>query len=308
MVCAVLISVSGSLSEVTLPAKTTDVLEWLRKKLKQPTLQFQGKFTHTERTLAVFGIPSDDEDETTNQHMLPTPFHEDLFSGTICIMKSKNTNLDDYDAPAAQYADLRTVEYEEVYHSCTFEEQEEEEKEEEEDEPEPEEEEETVTREARPVHTVHASNVLVDHPLRTIVRNKFDSNHVETAILQRCIADAKRWYIDIEWENAVFTNMYRTRSVQLYGCRHLLQTMTPDEFANTTPIQQNPDRWTKMVEETSEKEKATYNKKTTASIFMFCSRCKRKTQCDSYQMQTRSADEPMTTFVTCLECDKHWKF
>ena len=27
-----------------------------------------------------------------------------------------------------------------------------------------------------------------------------------------------------------------------------------------------------------------------------------------YQMQTRSADEPMTTFVTCHECGKRWKF
>ena len=26
------------------------------------------------------------------------------------------------------------------------------------------------------------------------------------------------------------------------------------------------------------------------------------------QAQTRSADEPMTTFVTCLNCDKHFKF
>jgi transcription elongation factor S-II len=25
-------------------------------------------------------------------------------------------------------------------------------------------------------------------------------------------------------------------------------------------------------------------------------------------LQTRSADEPMTTFVTCIECDKKWKF
>ncbi|KAK1442931.1 transcription factor S-II zinc finger domain-containing protein [Babesia gibsoni] len=27
-----------------------------------------------------------------------------------------------------------------------------------------------------------------------------------------------------------------------------------------------------------------------------------------YQMQTRSSDEPMTTFVTCLQCNNRWKF
>ncbi|EDO05373.1 Transcription factor S-II (TFIIS) central domain family protein [Babesia bovis T2Bo] len=27
-----------------------------------------------------------------------------------------------------------------------------------------------------------------------------------------------------------------------------------------------------------------------------------------YQLQTRSSDEPMTTFVTCLECNNRWKF
>ncbi|PWZ01690.1 transcription elongation factor [Testicularia cyperi] len=38
-----------------------------------------------------------------------------------------------------------------------------------------------------------------------------------------------------------------------------------------------------------------------------CSRCKqRKTR--YYQMQTRSADEPMTTFVTCTNCNHKWKF
>ena len=26
------------------------------------------------------------------------------------------------------------------------------------------------------------------------------------------------------------------------------------------------------------------------------------------QAQTRSADEPMTTFVTCLDCNHRWKF
>jgi DNA-directed RNA polymerase subunit M/transcription elongation factor TFIIS len=38
-----------------------------------------------------------------------------------------------------------------------------------------------------------------------------------------------------------------------------------------------------------------------------CGKCK-SVKTTYYQMQTRSADEPMTTFVTCLECDKRWKF
>ena len=38
-----------------------------------------------------------------------------------------------------------------------------------------------------------------------------------------------------------------------------------------------------------------------------CGKCKqRKTR--YYQMQTRSADEPMTTFVTCVNCNHKWKF
>ncbi|XP_010509145.1 PREDICTED: transcription elongation factor TFIIS [Camelina sativa] len=38
-----------------------------------------------------------------------------------------------------------------------------------------------------------------------------------------------------------------------------------------------------------------------------CGRCGQR-KCTYYQMQTRSADEPMTTYVTCVNCDNHWKF
>ncbi|GAA5884584.1 hypothetical protein JCM16303_000040 [Sporobolomyces ruberrimus] len=38
-----------------------------------------------------------------------------------------------------------------------------------------------------------------------------------------------------------------------------------------------------------------------------CGKCKER-RCMYYQMQTRSADEPMTTFVTCLNCNNRWKF
>jgi transcription elongation factor S-II len=40
--------------------------------------------------------------------------------------------------------------------------------------------------------------------------------------------------------------------------------------------------------------------------FFTCGKCKSK-KTTYYQLQTRSADEPMTTFVTCLNCDRNWK-
>jgi DNA-directed RNA polymerase subunit M/transcription elongation factor TFIIS len=37
-----------------------------------------------------------------------------------------------------------------------------------------------------------------------------------------------------------------------------------------------------------------------------CGRC-RSMKTSYYEMQTRSADEPMTVFVSCLNCGKNWK-
>jgi len=44
---------------------------------------------------------------------------------------------------------------------------------------------------------------------------------------------------------------------------------------------------------------------TTEGMFT-CGRCK-STKTTYYQLQTRSSDEPMTTFVACLTCGKRWK-
>ena len=55
----------------------------------------------------------------------------------------------------------------------------------------------------------------------------------------------------------------------------------------------------RCVHDADEEEKAT------TDMFQ-CSRC-RKRKCTYYQMQTRSADEPMTTYVNCVKCNKRWK-
>lgn len=37
-----------------------------------------------------------------------------------------------------------------------------------------------------------------------------------------------------------------------------------------------------------------------------CYKCK-SNKCTFYALQTRSSDEPMTLFVTCLNCGNNWK-
>lgn len=68
----------------------------------------------------------------------------------------------------------------------------------------------------------------------------------------------------------------------------------------------------RQVQNEKIKEKALFNSelggppKASTNEFT-CSRCKKK-ETTYYQLQTRSADEPMTTFVTCVNCNKRWKF
>lgn len=45
----------------------------------------------------------------------------------------------------------------------------------------------------------------------------------------------------------------------------------------------------------------------TKTDLLKCGKCKKR-NCTYNQMQTRSADEPMTTFVLCNECGNRWKF
>lgn len=48
-------------------------------------------------------------------------------------------------------------------------------------------------------------------------------------------------------------------------------------------------------------------KVTNATNQFRCGKCG-KNETTYYQLQTRSADEPMTTFVTCVNCGNRWKF
>lgn len=55
------------------------------------------------------------------------------------------------------------------------------------------------------------------------------------------------------------------------------------------------------------REAAAGNKPAATTSEFRCGKCKKR-ECTYYQMQTRSADEPLTTFVQCVACGNRWRF
>ena len=69
----------------------------------------------------------------------------------------------------------------------------------------------------------------------------------------------------------------------------------------------NPELWQPIIKEKIKRDKSKYEINLEAATEEFtCYRCG-KNKCTYYELQTRSADEPMTTFVSCLNCGNHWK-
>ena len=69
-----------------------------------------------------------------------------------------------------------------------------------------------------------------------------------------------------------------------------------------------PKKWQQILDEKIKNEKMMKESfKLNVTDMFTCSKCK-KNKCTYFELQTRSADEPMTTFVTCIECGHRWKF
>jgi DNA-directed RNA polymerase subunit M/transcription elongation factor TFIIS len=341
MVLVTSVQPAGSLVELNVPAKSADVLEWLRTKLKQPGLQFQGKIQDKDKDswVTVFAESgSEDDDDNINQHVLGGNFQDEVFVGCIVVMLSKNSNADNYDKSASVYTNLKPADYETIYASWTFEgessgEEEEDAAPEEDDisenndEAAPDEEEPMAEEEIAPARQRKPKQVVIHDvntpcPVRDLVKQRYVeigippdiADALEVALLQRCIRDCAKQGIEVTWANVAFWNHYRGRCIQFYENaptwipKLVSGELSAASFADMTVVELNPKRWKAQIEAQIEKDKHLYSNSGSASIYFYCSACKKKTKCDYYQMQTRSADEPMTTFVTCLECDRRWKF
>jgi transcription elongation factor S-II len=139
--------------------------------------------------------------------------------------------------------------------------------------------------------------------------------NMERGIYNYILQKASRENIVKKWDNPYFVQVYldHTRSVfcNLKNPRVMDAVRTAAIKAQDLPFMTHqelcPEKWTQLVEEKRIRDKNKYEIKLEASTDNFqCRKCKSR-ECTYYQLQTRSADEPMTTFVTCITCGSRWK-
>lgn len=94
----------------------------------------------------------------------------------------------------------------------------------------------------------------------------------------------------------------RTNFIQGAITAQKLAKMTPEEMASDE-MKKLREKFVK--EAINDAQLATVQG--TKTDLLKCGKCKKR-NCTYNQLQTRSADEPMTTFVMCNECGNRWKF
>jgi transcription elongation factor S-II len=147
------------------------------------------------------------------------------------------------------------------------------------------------------------------------IENAKNSSNLEKAIFNYAIKEATQKKIIKKWENPYFKQLYvdRLRTI-VNNLKHteIIQQLQSEElkpqvFAFMTHQEMNPSRWSTLIQQKIKRDASKFNTNIEASTDMFtCKKCKSK-KCTYYELQTRSADEPATIFITCLDCGKHWK-
>ena len=141
------------------------------------------------------------------------------------------------------------------------------------------------------------------------------SINLEKGIFNYALKEATQKKIVKKWENPHFVTIYidRMRSIYMNLKNDTLLKqiqngeVEPKQVAFMTHQEFNPDRWRVLIEKKMKRDASKYSDNIQASTNMYtCRKCK-SSRCTYYEMQTRSADEPATIFVTCLDCGKHWR-
>jgi DNA-directed RNA polymerase subunit M/transcription elongation factor TFIIS len=133
--------------------------------------------------------------------------------------------------------------------------------------------------------------------------------NLEKGIYNYAIKEATFRKIVKKWENRAFVQLYTDRFRSIFinlknpYFMNLIQTCPPSELTSMSHQDMNPDRWKQLIEQKKKRDESKYDTKVESQTDEFiCRKCKSK-RSTYYQLQTRSADEPMTIYCKCEECN-----
>lgn len=171
-----------------------------------------------------------------------------------------------------------------------------------------------------------AHNLIIENPgsfrekIRAKIRNFLPDEknviNLERGIFNFALKEATQKNVVKKWKNPLFVQLYVDR---LYSITTNLRNnpslvsqindgiLVAQSVSFMTHQELFPERWNKLIEKKMKIDQNKYENKIEAATDTFtCRKCK-SNKCTYYQVQTRSADEPMTTFVTCIDCGNRWK-
>jgi transcription elongation factor S-II len=146
------------------------------------------------------------------------------------------------------------------------------------------------------------------------LKNEKNSSNLEKGIFNYTLKEADQRKIVKKWDNKYFIQIYidRLRTIYMNLNDTIVEQVTsgaikPHVVAFMTHQELHPDKWSALIDAKSKRDANKFETNIAAATDTFtCRKCKGN-QCTYYQMQTRSADEPMTVYISCCNCGNRWK-
>jgi len=139
--------------------------------------------------------------------------------------------------------------------------------------------------------------------------------NIEISIYNYALQEADNNNTLKQWDNPFFVMLYidRMRSV-FYNLENTdlidrvnSKAIHSHEIGAMSHQEMNMERWKDLLEQKRKRDKQKTQSNANVEEGEFeCKKCGSK-KTTYYQMQTRSADEPMTTFVQCTQCPTKWR-
>jgi DNA-directed RNA polymerase subunit M/transcription elongation factor TFIIS len=148
-----------------------------------------------------------------------------------------------------------------------------------------------------------------------IIEDDKISINLEKGIFNYSIKESTNRKIIKKWENPYFVQIYidhlRSIYINLKNPELLASVksgeLAPQTLAFMTHQEMDHEHWRIMIDRKIKRDASKFTTNVQASTDMFtCKKCKSK-RSTFYELQTRSADEPATIFITCLDCGKQSK-